>query len=258
MTGLVVKSFDAELFQTMLNPQTKNGDTATPSSLNRLLSSLDQSGRDRFSQMQRVELKAKQVLYIPDQRITEIYFPENCVLAMVTVMENGATIESATVGREGASWISASFKSPTMPCQTMVTIPGNAYKVPTALVEREIRENGGFHNTLSHYSHTLLIQTLRSTACNGLHTLEQRCSRWMLTTLDRTDIDHFVITHDFLASLLGVQRTGVSELVERLASHGVLEIRRGQIRVADRKKLEHISCECYGIMKEQFAISFQK
>jgi CRP-like cAMP-binding protein len=242
----------------MLDSQTKNDDTTTPSSLNRLLASLDEVGRDRFSTMQRLELKAKQVLYHPDQRITEIYFPVNCVLAMVTVMENGATIESATVGREGASWISASFKSPTMPCQTMVTIPGNAYRVPTDLVEREIKENGSFHNTLSHYSHALLIQTLRSTACNGLHTLEQRCSRWMLTTLDRTDIDHFVITHDFLASLLGVQRTGITQLVQRLASRGVLEIRRGQIRVADRKKLEHLSCECYGIMKEQFTKVLQK
>jgi hypothetical protein len=229
-----------------------------PSTLNRLLSSLDQAGRDHFSSMRRVELTAKQVLYRPDQRINEIYFPENCVLAMLTVMGNGATIESATVGREGASWISASFQSPTMPCQTMVAIAGDAYRVPTNLVESEIQRNGTFHNTLSHYSHVLLIQTLRSTACNGLHMLEQRCARWMLTTLDRTDVDHFVITHDFLASLLGVQRSGVSELVERLASHGVLEIRRGQIRVADRKKLEHISCECYAIMKQQFAKAFEK
>jgi hypothetical protein len=238
--------------------ESPRNNAAIPSTLNRLLSALDQSGRDRFSSMRRVELKAKQVLYLPDQRITEIYFSENCVLAMVTVMENGATIESATVGHEGASWISASFKSPTMPCQTMVTVGGNAYRVSTDLVEHEIRQNGSFHNTLSHYSHALLIQTLRSTACNGLHTLEQRCSRWMLTTLDRTDVDHFFITHGFLASLLGVQRPGVSELVGRLASHGVLEIRRGQIRVADRKKLEHFSCECYGIMKQQFAMSFQK
>ncbi len=224
-----------------------------PSTLNRLLSSLDQTGRDRFSSMRRVGLTAKQVLYRPDQRITEIFFPENCVLAMLTVMGNGATIESATVGREGASWISASLQSPTMPCQTMVTIAGDAYSVPAGLVEREIQRNGIFHNTLSHYSHVLLIQTLRSTACNGLHTLEQRCARWMLTTLDRTDVDHFVITHEFLASLLGVQRTGVSELVERLASRGVLEITRGQIRVTDRNKLEHFSCECYAIMKQQFA-----
>jgi CRP-like cAMP-binding protein len=221
--------------------------------LNHLLGSLNQPGRDRFVQnMERVDLSSKQVLYGPDQRITEIYFPETCVIAMLTVMRDGSTIESATVGREGASWISASFKSPTMPCQTMVAIAGQAYKVPTRVVENEIRDNGKFHDVLSHYSHTLLIQTLRSTACNGLHSMEQRCARWMLMTLDRTDINHFAITHDFLANLLGVQRTGVSQLVERLAAKGVLDIRRGQVRIADRQKLERLSCECYRVIKEQF------
>ena len=237
---------------TTLGPHNLNGGTVPL--VNHLLSALDEAGRNRLSpNMCRVELETKQVLYRPDQRISDIYFPEDSVIAMHTVMGNGATIESATVGREGASWISASFKSPTMPCQTMVAIPGQAYKVPADVIEHEIRKNGTFHNTLSHYSHVLLIQTLRSTACNGLHSLEQRCARWMLMTLDRTGNDRFVITHDFLSQLLGVQRTGVTGLVDRLASEGVLETRRGEIRVADRNKLEHISCECYRIMRAQFA-----
>lgn len=234
-----------------LTAQKENGHTSGGFQ-NRLLCSLDEGGRTRFSRhMRRVELKSKEVLYHPDERISDIYFPESCVIAMLTVMRNGATIESATVGREGASWISASFKSPTMPCQTIIAIPGHAYLVPTQVVEHEIRENGAFHDVLSHYSHTLLIQTLRCVACNGLHSMEQRCSRWMLMTLDRTDISRFVITHDFLASLLGVQRTGISLLVERLAAYGVIESGRGEIRVADRDQLEGLSCECYGMMKEQ-------
>ncbi|HVH89393.1 MAG TPA: helix-turn-helix domain-containing protein [Terriglobales bacterium] len=81
--------------------------------------------------------------------------------------------------------------------------------------------------------------------------MEQRCSRWMLMSLDRIDINHFVITHDFLANLLGVQRAGLSQLVERLASKGVVKTGRGEIRVADRGKWENLSCECYGMMKEQ-------
>jgi CRP-like cAMP-binding protein len=228
-------------------------DGQTPAGfLNLLLSSLDPAGRTRFfPHMRRIELKSRQILYRADQRISEIYFPENCVIAMLTVMRDGATIESATAGREGASWISASFKSPTMPCQTVVAIPGYAHVVDAKMVEREIRENGNFHDVLSHYSHTLLVQTLRSAACNALHTMEQRCSRWMLMTLDRIDISRFVITHDFLAALLGVQRSGISQLVERLASHGVVKSGRGEIRVADRDKLEGLSCECYALMKAQ-------
>lgn len=227
--------------------------SANGSIVNRLLASLDGAGRERISsKLECVELHPKQILYSPGERIREIYFPENCVIAMLTVMADGSTIESATVGREGASWISASFKSPTMPCQTMVVIGGSAYRIPAEVIEHEIRENGKFHDTLSHYAHVLLIQTLRSTACNGLHSLEQRCARWILTTLDRTDMDQFVITHEFLASLLGVRRSGVSELVERLAALGVLDVSRAQIRVADRKQLERLSCECFEIMRAQF------
>jgi CRP-like cAMP-binding protein len=226
-----------------------------PKLVNQLLASLDEAGRDRVgSKLRRVPVAAKQVLYHPDAKITDIYFPENCVLAMLTVMEDGSSIESATVGREGASWVSASFKSPTMPCQTMVAISGHAYMLPASVVEDEIKKNGKFHDTLSHYSHLLLIQTLRAAACNGLHSLQQRCARWMLMTLDRTDLSRFAITHDFLASLLGVQRPGVSQLVERLSAEGVLDISRGEIRVTDRRKLEAIACECYGIIREQFAI----
>jgi CRP-like cAMP-binding protein len=228
--------------------------SSEPIFLNHLLSSLSPKGRERFlANMRRVELGAEQVLYAAGERIADIYFPENCVLAMLTVMKNGQSVESATVGREGASWVSASFKSPTMPCQTMTVIAGAAYKIPTAAVEQEIRDNVDFHNVLSHYSHMLLVQTLRSGACNGLHSITQRCSRWMLMTLDRTELQRVAITHEFLASLLGVRRATVSELVEGLASEGILEISRGSIRILDRTKLEQLSCECYALIKAQYA-----
>jgi CRP-like cAMP-binding protein len=135
----------------------------------------------------------------------------------------------------------------------MLAIAGDAYKLPTSVVEEEIRRNGQFHDTLSHYAHVLLIQVLRSAACNGLHSMQQRCTRWMLMTLDRTDVGHFSITHDFLARLLGVQRTGISQLVERLAAEGVLDVSRGEIRIANRAKLQQLTCECYSIIKAQFA-----
>ena len=220
---------------------------------NSLLAVLDRSARPHlFSQLESVELNARQVLYKPGQHIREIYFPETCVVAMMTVMKNGDTIEAATVGCEGASWISASLKSQRMPCETIVAIAGRASKVPSQAVEREIQENGQFHDALSEYAHALLIQTLRAAACNALHSIEQRCSRWMLMTLDRTGVDGFAITHEFLASLLGVRRASVSQLVERLADEGVLRASRGQIRVADRDKLEQITCECYSIVKQYY------
>lgn len=221
---------------------------------NRLLQALSPEALRRLSaDSVRVNLRSKQILYLPDERVTHIYFPETCVLAMVTMMESGASIESATVGREGASWISASFHSPSMPCQTAVAVGGVAFKVPSDLVEHEIRENGDFHNVLSAYSHALLIQTLRSTACNGLHSIEQRAARWMLTTLDRTVTDEFEITHEFFGMLLGVRRASISTMVEDLVARKIIEVARGKICVDNRRKLEGLSCECYGIIRQAYA-----
>lgn len=222
---------------------------------NMLLRALGAEGRRRLADSSiRVTLKSKQVLYQPDERISHIYFPETAVLAMVTMMGDGASIESATVGREGASWISASFHSPSMPCQTMVAVGGKAVKAPADVVEHEIRDNGTFHNVLSAYGHALLIQTLRSTACNGLHSIQQRAARWMLTTLDRTITDDFEITHEFFGSLLGVRRASVSTMVEHLASLHIIEVARGKICVNNRARLELVSCECYGIIREAYEI----
>lgn len=221
---------------------------------NRLIATMRPEALTRLAERStRVELRSKDVLYRPDERITHIYFPETAVIAMLTTMEDGASIESATVGREGASWISASLHSPSMPCQTMVAVAGAAFRVPSAVVEREIQENGEFHDVLSSYAHALLIQTLRSTACNGLHSIEQRAARWMLTTLDRTDDQHFEITHEFFGMLLGVRRASVSNMVEELVGRDILEVSRGKISVYNRAKLEKAACECYGIIRQAYA-----
>ena len=129
--------------------------------------------------MKDVTLQAEEVLYHPGARISHIYFPTTAVLCMLTIMYDGRTIESATVGHEGASWVTASLGTPTMPCQTMVAVAGNAYRIAAEHVEEEIRQNGLFHDLVSEYSHSLLISSLRTGACNALHTLTQRAARWL-------------------------------------------------------------------------------
>ena len=233
--------------------QSESLQDGTPIFRNGLLASLSPEARKRISSSLRVvELSTKEVLYRPNESVNKIYFPESSVIVMLTVMSDGATIESATVGREGASWVSASFKSPSMPCQTMVAIPGRAYVLPSRMIEEELERNERFHDQVSNYSHALLVHSLRCVACNGLHSIEQRCTRWMLMTLDRTDSGQFSITHDFLAELLGVRRSSVSQATEKLVGSGVIENARGSITVIDRKALERITCECYFISREYF------
>ncbi len=220
---------------------------------NRLLACLDEGTKRRWEPLLKLtQLDPQQVLYRPDQRISHIYFPATAVLCMLTVMEDGHTIESATVGNEGASWISASFGSPSMPCQTMVAVGGTAYAIHAKHVEQETQRNGIFHNALSEYSHTLLISSLRTGACNALHTVTQRCARWMLITLDRTVKERFAITQEYLASLLGCNRPALTQILGELERAGGIHNARGVIEIIDRAKLEKSTCECYRLIRGQF------
>ena len=224
--------------------------TAASPPENHLLAALDREALHRITpHLQPVLLETKQVLYRAGEHIHHIFLPETAVLCMLTQMEDGRSVESATVGREGASWVSASIGAPSMPCQTMVTIGGRAQRLAIRYLEEESQRNGSLHQVLTRYSHALLIQVLRTGACNALHTIQQRCSRWMLETLDRTDIESFAITHDFLASLIGCGRPVLSLILRDMEAAGAIELHRNLIRIRDRKALEALGCECYEIIR---------
>jgi len=198
-----------------------------------------------------VTLHAEEVLYRAGDRISHIYFPTTAVLCMLTIMKDGRTIESATVGNEGASWVSASLGTPTMPCQTMVAVGGTAYKLAAKHVEEEIRQNGILHDLLTEYSHALLISTLRTGACNAMHSLSQRSARWLLLTLDRTGSE-FGITHNFMAALLACSRTSLTAVLGELEATGGIHTRRGRIEIIGRHSLEKSTCECYETIRETY------
>jgi CRP-like cAMP-binding protein len=197
-------------------------------------------------------LNARQVLYKPGAAIDRVYFPQTAVLCMLTVMRNGDTIEAVTVGHEGASWVSASVGAPRMPCQTMVAVAGTAASLAFDDLGRELRENDHFRDVLTKYSHALLIHSMRTAACNGLHSLRERCARWMLTTVDRVDEDTFHITHEFLAMLLGASRPSLSAVIGELVRAGIVTVKRGEISLRDRPRLLTVACECYAVIKEHY------
>jgi hypothetical protein len=224
-----------------------------PRPLNKLLRLLKPSAYERLApKLKPAILQGKQVLYKPDQPIHTIYFPENAVICQMTVMRNGDTLETGTVGLEGASWISASIGAPSMPCETIVAIGGDAHELDIDDLDHEMQENENFRDLLTQYSHALLIHSMRLTGCTGLHTLEQRCARWILTTLDRVSADRFSITHEFLAMLLGSSRPGVSIVVEHFERLGILNVERGRLSIGDRDQLLGVSCDCYEVIKRNY------
>ena len=222
-------------------------------SINHLLNCLEPRAFERVAKkLTRVKLRAKEVVYKPNEPIDHVFFPENAVVCMMTIMSNGDTIEAATVGREGASWISASVGAPSMPCETIVVIEGTAFRLPIAELDRELKENGHFRDILTEYSHALLIATMRTSSCNGLHGLQERCARWVLMTLDRVESDRFEVTKEFLAQLLGTNRPTVSVLVSVLEKVGILNVEGRWVILADRNRLEEAACECYDVIRKTY------
>jgi CRP-like cAMP-binding protein len=220
---------------------------------NKLLRLLDEAAYERLARkLKPTVLRAKDILYKPQQPIHTVYFPETAVICQMTVMLNGDTLETATVGMEGASWISASIGAPSMPCETIVAIGGDAYALDIDDLDREMKENARFRDVLTQYSHALLIHSMRMTGCTGLHTLEQRCARWILETLDRVSADRFAITHEFLAMLLGVSRPSVSLVIEAFVGRGMLRVERGLILISNRDGLHETSCDCYAVIKQNY------
>jgi CRP-like cAMP-binding protein len=222
-------------------------------SINHLLNALKPDAFKRVAKrLRRVNLRPKDVVYKPNEPIEHILFPEHAVVCLMTVMSNGDTIEAATVGREGATWISASVGAPSMPCETIAVIEGTALRLPIADLDREMKENGHFRDVLTEYSHALLIASMRTSACNGLHGLRQRCARWILMTLDRVDADRFAVTKDFLAQLLGTNRPTMSLLVSTLEEAGILSVKGREVTLADRDRLKDAACECYDVMRKNY------
>jgi hypothetical protein len=220
---------------------------------NKLLRLLKPAAYERLLPHLKAEtLRSKQVLYRPNESIHTIYFPDNAVICQMTVMTDGGTLETATVGLEGASWISASIGAPSMPCETVVAIGGDAHALDIHDLDREMAENEHFRDMLTQYSHALLIHSLRMTGCTGLHALSQRCARWILTTLDRVSEDRFSITHEFLAMLLGASRPAVSVVIEDFHREGMLRVERGRVLIGDRDRLRTVSCDCYDVIRRNY------
>jgi CRP-like cAMP-binding protein len=223
-------------------------------SANRLLAALPGASRKwLFAKTQRVSLSMKDILYHPGDHITAVYFPLTCVISMMTVMEDGATIEIATVGNEGVHGIAAYLAIDVAVARGITQVPGEALRMSVEDFIQAAKSDEHFDTILRRYTHALLTQIARSGGCNSLHSVEERYTRWMLMMHDRTNVDVFAFTQEFLSRMLGVSRARVNIVTGALEKAGLIKHSRNQITVLDWKGLEASSCDCYRIIKEEFA-----
>jgi CRP-like cAMP-binding protein len=202
--------------------------------------------------MRPVSLAVKQVVYEAGSRIDYVYFPLDCVLSAVSVMQDGGMIEVATVGNEGGVGLPPILQPGISPNRIFAQIAGDAVRVEATVLKAEADRDPELNDLLVRYGLAFFAQVSQSVACNGLHHLEQRCCRWLLMTQDRLQSDDVPLTHEFLGIMLGVRRAGVTEALKLLRAQGLLNYRRGIIRIEDRKGLEAKSCECYEAVNEEY------
>lgn len=224
---------------------------------NRLLACLPEEEISRLSEhLERVSLSHGEHVIVPDEPIREIYFPLNCLLSLVTTLEDGSTVESGIIGREGMSGIPVILEARMTTMPTFVQIPGDALKVRAHVVKDVYDEGGALHKILNRYIHMVVVTGSQSAACNAKHRLEERLCRWLLMSSDGVGSDDLNLTQEFLATMLGVRRPGVTEAATRLQEEGLISYSRGRIQILNHERLEESACECYAVTKEEYGRLF--
>jgi len=217
---------------------------------NRLLAALSARAFARVSPfLDVIPMTLKTVLHKPGEPVEHVYFPGGGFCSVVTLMTDGTMVEVATIGREGMAGLSAVVNgrarelSTTM-VQAECTV---CYRLSADVFELEMERRGEFRTLLRRYAHALLGVVMQSTACNAVHSIEQRLARWLLMAHDRVERDEFPLTQEFAAMMLGATRPTVTVVAGMLQKAELITYRRGRIAIVDRRGLEQMSCECYGI-----------
>lgn len=200
-----------------------------------------------------VPLRLKQDLVEAGEAIGYAWFPQRGMLSIVNDMEDGKTsIEVGVIGREGVVGLPLFHGRKSQPLRIMVQVAGEAKRIPAEAFARAIEDLPSLKDALHAYTLALMNQTGQQVACNRLHSLEQRCAKWLLTTHDHMDAEELPLTQELLAVMLGVRRPGVTVAAQALQDAGLIRYRRGRIAITDRCGLEKISCECYQRIRENY------
>jgi CRP-like cAMP-binding protein len=221
---------------------------------NKLLAKLPIEDYQRIqSKLTQLPLRFRQVLHKQDKTITAVVFPGAGACSLTKQLGDGSSAEIATVGSEGVVGAEVFFGDDVAAYETLVQVPGHGYEMPVAAFIEEMSRRSAFYNLVVRYNQALMTLVMQTTVCNGVHSVEQRCCRWLLTMRDRVGSDDLKMTHEMLATMLGVRRPSVTLVIVSLQRKGIVETHRGNVRIVDRKALETMACECYLTVKTTFA-----
>jgi len=225
---------------------------STRASENYLLAALSADVRERLgTHLDRVDMPLGKVLYESGAAMRSVYFPIDCIVSLLYVMEDGASAEISVVGNEGLIGIALFMGGESTPSRAIVQSGGSAYRLPGQRLKDEFDRHGELLVLMLRYTQALITQMAQTAVCNRHHSIYQQLCRWLLLSLDRLPSNKLVMTQELIANMLGVRREGVTEAAGKLQDLGAIEYRRGHITVIDRPLLESLCCECYAVVRRE-------
>lgn len=220
---------------------------------NKLINALPRKERrDVIKNCELVELVFEDILYHPERVIEYVYFPSDGFISLIATVDDDATLEVGLIGNEGMLGIDLILGVNTSSATALVQGAGHALRMRSECFDLIIKNNPQLHARLHRYLYVILTQLTQSTLCVSYHPLESRLARWLLMTHDRAHADHFYLKHAFLASMLGVRRSGVTIAAGGLKHQGLINYSRGHITVLNRAGLEAVSCSCYHVISSAY------
>jgi CRP-like cAMP-binding protein len=222
-------------------------------SSNELLASLPAADMELLRpHLRPVELVHQTILVRTGEPLVQVYFPHSGVISLVVGLAEGQTVEAAMVGRDSVFGAGAALNGAIAMSDAVVQLPGAASVLDVASLRRVGEESLPFRTTLIRHEQALFVQAQQSAACNASHTVEARLSRWLLRARDLSHSDTLAFTQEFLAEMLGVQRTSVSVVANTLQEAGMIRYRRGRIDIVNLDALQEGACECYQTVKAHY------
>ncbi|MBE9044342.1 Crp/Fnr family transcriptional regulator [Pleurocapsales cyanobacterium LEGE 10410] len=222
-------------------------------SANRLLSSLPKAEYERLEPyLISVSAPLKTVFYEASDKIETVYFPNTSLISLVNTLENGATTEVSLVGGTGMIGLPVILGSGMSKNRAIVQVEDSAMKISAEILKREFKRGGELQNILHRYTETRIDEITQLAVCNAHHTIEERLARWLLTTSDLIQSDNLPLTQEFLGTMLGVRRSGVTLAAQLLQRVEIINYRRGKIKILNKEALEDVSCECYRLFHNNF------
>jgi len=220
---------------------------------NKLLAALSGNAYKRLApHLESVDLPLGEILYYQQAPIEWVYFPRYAAVSMVNIFEDGSMVEVGVIGREGMVGVALLSGDDISPHQAIVQIADGGLRMQSRVFRREVDNNGELNNLIRRYSQALFTQVAQTAACNRMHPIVERLARWLLLMQDRVESDTLQLTHEFISTMLGARRAGVTLAAGRLQAADIIRYSRGKVTILDQSRLEEASCECHRIVRNEY------